>query len=41
MTLTRMTMRRKKKMAKTENFNQVAVLSQSEIDRRMGKLNRA
>lgn len=34
-------MMRKKKMAKTENFNQVAVLSQSEIDRRIGKLKRA
>ncbi len=34
-------MRMKKKMAKTENFNQVAVLSQSEIDRRIGKLKRA
>lgn len=34
-------MMRKKKMAKTENFNQVAVLSQSEIDRRMGKFKRA
>lgn len=34
-------MRRKKKMAKTENFNQVAALSQSEIDRRIGKLKRA
>lgn len=34
-------MRRKKKMAKTENFNHVAVLSQSEIDRRLGKLKMA